>query len=342
MASGKGGDGIVAFRREAFVPKGGPSGGDGGRGGSVILVVRRSLSTLLDFRGGSVFKAASGAQGGGNRMTGRDGSDLLLPVPPGTVVTDAVTGERLGDLVEDGQTLVVAEGGAPGRGNARFATSTRQTPRFATPGGRSVERKLILDLKLIADAGLVGLPNAGKSTLLSAVSRARPKIGNYPFTTLHPCLGVVRMGEGFDFVVADLPGLIEGASDGAGLGLRFLRHAERTAILVFVLAPDLEEPPMEQLRILRSEMMAYGDSWSAREIIVLSKTDVLTPDGVRDKLEGMPEGTLALSAATGEGVARFLEVLSRAVSETRKSRPSSPCPSQEGSDGPCSEGCSPP
>ena len=334
VAAGKGGDGLVAFRREAFVPKGGPSGGNGGRGGSVILAVRRSLSTLIDFRGGAVFKAGNGAPGGANRMTGRDGADLVLSVPPGTVVTDADSGTQIGDLTEDGQTLVVAEGGAPGRGNARFATPTRQTPRFATPGGKGVERRLILDLKLIADAGLVGLPNAGKSTLLASVSRAKPRIGNYPFTTLHPCLGVVRMGDESDFVIADLPGLIEGASEGAGLGLRFLRHVERTAVLVYVLAPDLPVSPAEQLRILKSEIAAYGGTRRDREILVLSKADLLTPDDIADKLEGVPGDVIVLSSATGEGVARFLKSLAGIVAGMRMSESSSNSPSSRESEEP--------
>ncbi len=316
------------------MPKGGPSGGDGGKGGSVLMLVKRSLSTLMDFRGGSVFKAGNGAPGGANRMTGRDGKDLVLPVPPGTVVTDAETGEVVGDLTEEGQTLLVAQGGVPGRGNARFATPTRQTPRFALPGGKGVERRLVLDLKLIADAGFVGLPNAGKSTLLAAVSRARPRIGNYPFTTLHPCLGVVRMGEEDNFVIADLPGLIEGASGGAGLGLRFLRHVERTAVLVFILAPDLEISPEEQLRVLKSEIAAYGGTRKDREIVVLSKSDLLTAEETSDKLSGMPVGAISLSSATGEGVGRFLELLARTVAEMKRSKPCSSCPPSEESDAP--------
>jgi GTP-binding protein len=245
-------------------------------------------------------------------------------------VTDAATGELVGDLTEDGQVLEVARGGAPGRGNARFATATRQTPRFAIPGRKGEERHLKLDLKLIADAGLVGLPNAGKSTLLAAVSRARPRIGDYPFTTLHPCLGVVSMGEESNFVIADLPGLIEGASDGAGLGLRFLRHVERTAVLVFVLSPDLEQTPMQQLEILRSEIEAYGGVRRDREIIVLSKADLLTPEEASDKLEAMPEGTIMLSSATGEGVRRFLEILAQVVSEMKRSQlSSSSAPTEE-------------
>lgn len=340
VSAGRGGDGMVSFRREAFVPRGGPDGGDGGRGGSVILSVDRAMSTLLDFRGAAVFRADPGRPGGSSNRTGACGRDLVLRVPPGTIVTDRETGERLGDLTEPGQTLVVAEGGRPGRGNARFATSTRQAPRFSTPGGKGVERLLVLDLKLIADAGLVGLPNAGKSTLLAAISRARPRTGDYPFTTLHPGLGVVKTGDGSDFVVADLPGLIEGASGGAGLGLRFLRHVERTAVIVFVLSPDLEVDPQAQLRILRAEIGAYGGIGHDGELIVLSKSDLLTPGEVSDTLSVMPEGALALSAATGEGVRRFLDVLTQAVGRLREraSSTSSSSPAGEASDGPDSGG----
>lgn len=319
VSAGRGGDGLVAFRREAFVPRGGPSGGDGGRGGDVILRASRSLSTLLDFRSGREFRAGDGRPGGPSRRTGAGGRDLELVVPEGTIVTDMASGEVLGDLREDGQRLVVASGGSPGRGNAAFAGPRRQAPRFATRGRPGQQRHLLLDLKLMADCGLVGMPNAGKSTLLAAVSNARPKIGSYPFTTINPSLGVVRMGCDLDFVIADLPGLIEGASGGAGLGLRFLRHAERTALLVFVLAPDLELAPGEQLAVLRAEMAAYGGMDREQELVVVSKMDLLTPGRPPDKLEGVPAGALFLSAATGEGVREFLEVLSSMVARQRLS-----------------------
>lgn len=331
VRAGKGGDGAVAFRREAFVPKGGPSGGDGGRGGSIVLRVDTRLVTLADFANGTLFRADDGKPGSGNRRTGRSGSDLELLVPPGTIVTDLNTGEQLGDLTEDGQTLLAAKGGAPGRGNAKFATSTRQAPRFATSGRPGEERRIALDLKLLADAGLVGFPNAGKSTLLSRVSSARPRIGNYPFTTLHPCLGLVRMGLGNSYVLADLPGLVEGASGGVGLGLRFLRHVERTAVLVYVLSPDLEMPPSSQLEILRSELVAYEPRLAqARSLSILTKKDLLGAEDCRNLLGTLPGGTLALSAATGEGVEEFLGVLWTTVTEARSSVTSSrPAPGPE-------------
>ncbi len=320
VSGGRGGDGIVAFRREAFVPRGGPSGGDGGKGGDVILRVDTNLATLADFPSGTLFKAGDGHPGGPNQRTGRSGEDSILPVPPGTIVTDLDSGQELGDLSAEGVELVVAKGGAPGHGNARFKSSRRQAPRFATRGRPGESRRIALDLKLIADAGLLGLPNAGKSTLLSKVSRARPRIGGYPFTTLHPCLGVIERARGFSFVLADLPGLVEGASAGAGLGLRFLRHAERTSLLVFVVAPDLDAPPEVQLDILRRELDAYSVILPSRSsIFLLSKADLLTEDSRRAILARLPDGAIAVSAATGEGVEEFLERLSRAVAEARRS-----------------------
>jgi GTPase len=318
VRAGKGGDGIVAFRREPYVPRGGPSGGDGGRGGSITLRVDSRLTTLADFASGTLFRAEDGKPGGGNKRTGRSGKDLELHVPQGTLVSDAGTGEQMGDLTSEGQTLLVARGGTPGRGNARFATSTRQAPRFAIAGKAGEKRRISLDLKLLADAGLVGFPNAGKSTLLARVSSAKPHIGDYPFTTLNPCLGVVRMGIGSSFVMADLPGLIEGASEGVGLGLRFLRHVERTAVLVYVLSPDLEIPPAAQLDVLRAELVAYEPRLAeAGALFILAKRDLMTPDACKDLLADLPGGTLALSAATGEGVGEFLSALWMAVKEAR-------------------------
>lgn len=320
VSGGRGGDGIVAFRREAFVPRGGPSGGDGGKGGDVILRVDTNLATLADLPSGTLFKAGDGRPGGPNQRTGRAGEDSILPVPPGTTVTDLDTGEELGDLSADGAELLVARGGSPGRGNARFKSPRRQAPRFVTRGRPGESRRIALDLKLIADAGLLGLPNAGKSTLLAKVSRARPRIGDYPFTTLHPCLGVVERARGFSFVLADLPGLVEGASTGAGLGLEFLRHAERTSLLVFVLAPDLDIPPEAQLEILRGELTAYSGIPPSRDsIFILSKADLLTEDSRRTILDRLPSGTIAVSASTSQGVEEFLTKLSRAVLEARRS-----------------------
>lgn len=315
---GKGGDGIVSFRREAYVPRGGPNGGDGGSGGSVQLVVDPKLTTLADFRNGAIFRAENGVSGGSKDKTGRRGKNTLLKVPPGTMVFDAETGEQLGDLTENGQKLLVTPGGNPGRGNASFATSRIQAPRKATRGQPGQYRKLRLELSLIADAGLVGIPNAGKSTILSAVTSARPKIAGYPFTTLHPGLGMVKMARGFSFVLADLPGLIEGASEGLGLGLQFLRHVERNRILVYVVGAGLELSPVEQYRTVRDEVIAYKpDLDRIDEIVVLSKADLIDEDGVAEILETLPVGTLVISAVTGKGMKEFLTRISDEIRKLR-------------------------
>ncbi len=319
VVAGKGGDGIVAFRREAYVPKGGPSGGTGGRGGNVVLKVNRRLTTLSDFTGGSVFRAENGVSGGRNNMTGACGKDLFIHVPPGTEIYNHLTGELIVDMTEPGQEFIVARGGEPGRGNASFATPQRRTPRIATRGRKGEELKLRLELKLMADAGLVGFPNAGKSTLISTISAATPKTADYPFTTLAPSLGVVRFSSGFSFTVADLPGLIEGASKGVGLGLRFLRHAERNRILVFVLSPDLEVTPAEQLFILRQELAEYGSEITgARAMAVLSKCDTISPEQEKEILASLPKGTMALSSATGRGVKEFLKKLGSVIKRIRE------------------------
>jgi len=314
VRSGDGGRGCVSFRREKYVPRGGPDGGNGGNGASILLRVDPDLSTLLDFRYRNLFRARRGTHGKGKTMHGRNAEDLVIPVPPGTVVQDAVTGETIADLTREGQTLVVARGGRGGRGNASFTTSTRQAPDFAQPGTPGEERRLRLTLKLIARIGLVGLPNAGKSTLLARISRARPKIADYPFTTLSPVLGVVTHRDE-DFVVADLPGLIEGAHRGAGLGHRFLKHAERTEALVHVL--DASVPPEEiagAFRTVREEMERFHPGLVARPTLVaFNKMDLpgarRAAEEARAMLNFPEEDAYYISAATGKGVTALLDAL---------------------------------
>jgi GTP-binding protein len=275
IAAGKGGDGAVAFRREKYVPFGGPSGGDGGRGGDVILFVDPKVNTLVYFRHHHLFKAGPGGDGRNKNMTGAQGREMRIPVPPGTVVRDAKTQEVLGDLTQPKAELIVAKGGTPGKGNARFATSTNQAPRMATNGLPGEEHLLDLELKLIADVGLVGLPNAGKSTLLAATTAARPKIAAYPFTTLEPNLGVVDLDRETSFVVADIPGLIEGANLGKGLGHEFLRHIERTRILIHLL--DGSQPdPIGDLDTINAELAAFGHGLADKpQIVAFNKIDLI-------------------------------------------------------------------
>ncbi len=321
VKAGDGGNGCVSFRREKYVPKGGPDGGDGGKGGDVILRADEGLHTLVDFRYRRVFRAQKGAHGQGSHKTGRSAPDLVIPVPVGTLVRDAHTGEVIADLVRHGQEVVVARGGRGGRGNARFATATRQAPRFAEPGEKGEERVLDLELRVLADVGFVGFPNAGKSTLLARISAARPKIADYPFTTLHPHLGVVRVAEGQSFVAADIPGLIEGAHRGAGLGHQFLRHISRTRLLLFLLDLSAEDPE-HTYEVLRSELRAYDPSLAERpRVVALNKIDL--PDArarvetVRAAFEGRGIPTYPISALTGEGVEELVRVLYRRLQELR-------------------------
>ena len=314
VRAGDGGRGCVSFRREKYVPRGGPDGGNAGNGGSVILRVSPNLSTLLDFRYRKIFKAKRGQHGMGKNMHGRNAPDLVIPVPPGTTVTDGKTGELLADLTREDDQFLAAAGGRGGRGNASFATSTNQAPDTAQPGIPGEERTLVLTLKLIAQIGLVGLPNAGKSTLLSRISRARPKIADYPFTTLSPVLGVVSHNDE-EFVVADLPGLIEGAHRGAGLGHRFLKHAERTEGLVHVL--DAARPADEiarACRVVRQEMEKFLPELAARPtLLVFNKMDL---PGAREAAEraraelNFPErDAYYISAVTGQGIPELLNGL---------------------------------
>jgi GTP-binding protein len=303
VEAGKGGAGAVSFRREKYVPKGGPDGGDGGKGGSVILVVDPNVRTLLDFQADRAYRATPGAPGSSKRSSGRDGKDLEIKVPPGTQVTDADSGEALADLVEPGLRWVAAAGGKGGRGNAQFATATNQAPRRADPGLPGEARRLELELKLVADVGLVGFPNAGKSTLISALSSARPKIAAYPFTTLRPVLGVVRLDEERTFVLEDIPGLIEGASQGRGLGHEFLRHIERTRILAFVVDVTTEDPAAA-LAVLERELSAWSPELLDKpRLLVLAKADLLPPGEAETRAEAL--GGLALSAVTGHGLDAF-------------------------------------
>jgi GTP-binding protein len=306
VISGRGGDGVVHFRREKYVPFGGPDGGDGGRGGDVILQVQPTLNTLSAFQHHKVFRADDGARGGGSNQTGRSGEDLIIPVPPGTVVYDADSGETLGDLVEAGQRLVVCQGGRGGRGNARFATSRNQAPRIAERGEPAQERDLRLELKLIADIGIIGVPNAGKSTLLAAVTNARPKIAAYPFTTLEPNLGVAMLDDETSLVLADIPGLIEGAHQGVGLGDAFLRHIQRTRVLIHLL-DGLSPDPLLDLAQINSELALFDPNLADKpQIVALNKYDL--PDvqarwpSVKLQVKKRGYDSLPVSAATGENV----------------------------------------
>jgi GTP-binding protein len=281
IQAGNGGRGMVSFRREKFIPFGGPDGGDGGDGGSVYLVAKQGLNTLADFRYQRSFKAGNGEPGGSADCSGRGGEDLEVVVPVGTVICDVETDETLGDLTHDGDRLLVARGGRGGLGNQHFKSSTNRAPRRATPGYPGERRELKLELKLLADVGLLGMPNAGKSTLISVVSAARPRIADYPFTTLHPNLGVVYVGEHQSFVMADIPGLIEGAAEGAGLGIRFLKHLQRTRLLlhlVDILPPDPEADPVADVRAIAAELKKFSPELARRERwLVLNKLDLLPP-----------------------------------------------------------------
>ena len=312
VAAGDGGTGCLSFRREKYVPRGGPDGGDGGHGGSVILRADKNFSTLVSFRYKRQFKAERGQHGMGSNMHGRSGHDLTIPVAPGTLVLDD-SGETVADLRHAGEAVVVARGGRGGRGNARFATSTNQAPRTFEKGRPGEERWLTLELKLLADVGLVGFPNAGKSTLISVISEARPKIADYPFTTLTPHLGHVVVDDETSFVVADIPGLIEGASRGAGLGMRFLRHVERTRLLLHLVevSPMAEGTPVERMEVIERELQEAAADLSGKPVIVVAtKIDTLPPDGAgRDGLDDLLAACArrsipcaAISAVTGAGV----------------------------------------
>jgi GTP-binding protein len=304
VIAGNGGNGIVSFRREKYVPKGGPNGGDGGKGGDVIIQTDSNLHTLLDFRYRTRFKADAGKHGQGSNKTGHSGQDLIIRVPKGTLIKDEENDEILADVVDDGQQVVIARGGKGGRGNARFATPTHQTPRNAEPGEEGQTRTIMLELKLIADVGLVGLPNAGKSTLLSRLTAARPKIADYPFTTLAPNLGIVRYKEHLSFVMADIPGLIEGAHKGKGLGLDFLRHIERTKVLAYLIE-STSQNLADDFKTLRDELKYYNPELLKRpSLIVITKMDLPAMDsdiGI-EKMNELGVPILKISALSGFGL----------------------------------------
>lgn len=310
VKGGPGGAGAEAFRREKYVPRGGPSGGDGGHGGDVVLQGDVQLSTLLDYSYRTQYKAERGMHGEGSNKTGRSGEELVLGVPLGTVAYDEASGEMLGELLEHGQRLVVARGGRGGRGNTRFKTSTHQAPREWEPGEEGEERRIRLELKLIADIGLVGEPNAGKSTLLATVTSAKPKVADYPFTTLEPNLGVVELSGFRTLILADLPGIIEGAHEGKGLGHQFLRHIERTRVLLLMIPVDSAEPQAEIDR-LRAELAAYSEHLASLPFVVaISKLDLLPQDDPLPELSAA--GALAVvgfSAVSGRGLPELLEFL---------------------------------
>ncbi len=321
IISGKGGNGMVAWRREKYVDKGGPAGGDGGRGGDVYLVATENMSTLMDFKFKSVFRAENGENGGIKNMHGRCAKDLFIHVPVGTVVKDIKTGNIIADLVHDRQTVLVAKGGRGGRGNARFATAQKRAPQFCEPGEPSIERELELELKLIADVGLLGMPNAGKSTLISRISSAKPKIADYPFTTLVPNLGVVRKRSGDGYVVADIPGLIEGASEGVGLGHDFLRHVERCRFLVHIVDVTAENP-LENFEIINNELALHSQKLAdLYQIIALNKIDAI--DDVRkaelkQQFSEYSDDVFMISAVTGENVDKLVDFMSIKVDEIEK------------------------
>ena len=328
IRSGKGGDGHVSFRRELYVPNGGPDGGDGGRGGDVIFEVDEGLNTLYDYRHKRKFKAQDGEEGGKRRCHGKDGSDIILKVPEGTIIREAESGKVIADMSGGNRRQIILQGGRGGAGNQHFATSTMQVPKYAQPGQPAQELEVLLELKVIADVGLVGFPNVGKSTLLSRVTNAQPKIANYHFTTLNPNLGVVDLEGGGGFVIADIPGLIEGASEGVGLGHEFLRHIERTRVLIHMVDAASTEgrDPVADIYAINKELRAYNEEIAARpQVIAANKVDVLGGDNepvqrLRDEFE--PQGVRAfpISAVAGQGLKELLfyvkELLEKAPQET--------------------------
>jgi GTP-binding protein len=323
VRAGKGGDGSGSFRREKYIPFGGPDGGDGGRGGSVFLEGDSGLNTLVDFRHQREFKAPKGQSGAGRKMSGKSGEDIVIRVPLGTIVLDEESGEKLGDVTEHGQRLRVAAGGKGGLGNVHFKSSTNRAPRQTTPGEPGEERELHLELMVLADVGLLGFPNAGKSTLISAVSQARPKVADYPFTTLYPNLGVVRIDVDSSFVIADIPGLIAGAAEGAGLGIQFLKHLQRTRLLLHLvdIAPaDASQDPVDQVRQLEQEMQSFDAGLLDKpRWLVLTKADLLEPEAARQRAQdivaklGWKAPWYLVSSATRSGTKELMQDIMAAL-----------------------------
>ena len=313
IIAGRGGDGAITFRREKYVPKGGPSGGNGGNGGNIIIEAHHNLSTLLDFRYRKKYQAGDGEPGGSSLKDGKSGRDVIIKVPLGTVIKDAENNNILFDLDEDGKNVIAAKGGRGGKGNSNFATPTNQAPRYAEPGKPGEEKNITLELKLIADIGLVGFPNAGKSTLISAVSAARPKIADYPFTTLEPNLGIVQYKDYHSFTIADIPGIIEGAHLGKGLGLKFLRHIERTKILVFLIDLTVENYA-DQYRVLLNELKSYSKKLAEKpKLLVFSKADLVEKSDLKKlakkKIRYYSGKVHIISAVSGSGIEELLDIL---------------------------------
>ncbi|KXK06472.1 MAG: GTPase ObgE [Ignavibacteriaceae bacterium] len=324
IRSGDGGNGCISFRREKFVPRGGPNGGDGGKGGDVIFKGNVNISTLLDFRYNKIFKGGRGTHGMGGDKTGKNGKDEIVMVPPGSVIKNALTGETIGEILNDGEELLVAKGGIGGKGNAHFKSATNQAPRFAQPGEKGIELEIEIELKLIADVGLVGFPNAGKSTLIANISAAKPKIADYPFTTLVPNLGIVRYGDYDSFVVADIPGIIEGASSGKGLGLQFLRHIERTRILVFLIdALNIEsgkvKNPLDEYLILVNELERYDVNLTQKpRLICFTKYDAIneTTKKLISKIEtNVP--AIGISSVSGYNINKLKDLIWKLLIKTK-------------------------
>jgi GTP-binding protein len=325
VAGGTGGRGCVSFRREKYVPRGGPNGGDGGKGGDVVFIADEGLGSLLDFRYVRSYRAQPGAHGKGKNQHGKAGSDLIIPVPAGTLIKDEETGELIKDLCKPGERVVVARGGLGGKGNAHFVSSVRQGPRFAQEGQKGCERWISLELKLLADVGVIGLPNSGKSTLVSRVSAARPKIADYPFTTLVPSLGVVSYSDHKTFVIADIPGLIEGAHEGSGLGTTFLRHIERTTVLIHLLDGSKASlhGPLRDFEIINDELRSFNPALAERpQVVVVNKMDLTESKDnfsqIRERFKKMGREILPLSAVTGEGVKTLIAHVARLLSEGKK------------------------